>query len=178
VFDNNNSPLPPHLQIHGLATRLAKITSTRVSAAITPYANRTFGPPSHQHWIPHEAYPPDNYPNAQGPTIDPYYDALKSIMKSIEWATNEFVSTVIISNHPVGMSMVAPATPGCQPQDLGLTHREYRPFSEGLHNVGGYNNPTKAANVVQCQTHLETPDARMSRELATTSTIVICLPWP
>ena len=110
---------------------------------------------------------------------------MKSIMKSIEWATNEFVSTVIISNHPVGMSMVAPATPGRQPQDLGLTHREYRPFSEGLHNVGGYNNPTKAANVVQCQTHLETPDARMSRcnaghasELATTSTIVICLPWP
>ena len=39
VFDNNNSPLPPHLQIHGLATRLAKISSTRVSAAITPYAN-------------------------------------------------------------------------------------------------------------------------------------------
>ena len=72
VFDNNNSPLPPHLQIHGLATRLAKISSTRVSAAITPYANRTFGPPSHQHWVPHELYPPDSY---QSPTIDPSYEA-------------------------------------------------------------------------------------------------------
>ena len=72
VFDNDNSPLPPHLQIHGLATRLAKISTTRVSAAITPYANRTFGPPSHQHWVPHELYPPDSYPTA--PTIDPYYE--------------------------------------------------------------------------------------------------------
>jgi hypothetical protein len=72
VFDNNNSPLPPHLQIHGLATRLAKISSTRVSAAITPYANRTFGPPSHQHWVPHELYPPESY---HSPTIDPYYEA-------------------------------------------------------------------------------------------------------
>ena len=75
VFDNNNSPLPPHLQIHGLATRLAKISSTRVSAAITPSANRMFGPPSHQHWVPHELYPPDSYPTAQSPTIDPYYEA-------------------------------------------------------------------------------------------------------
>jgi len=81
--------------------------------------------------------------------------------------------------------MVAPATPGRHPQDLGLIQLEYSPFSEGLHNVGGCNNPIKAANVVQCQTHLEAPDARMSRfnaghasELATTSTIVICLPWP
>ena len=72
VFDNNNSLLPPHLQIHGLATRLAKISSTRVSAAITPYANRTSGPPSQQHWVPHELYPRDSY---QGPNIDPYYEA-------------------------------------------------------------------------------------------------------
>ena len=75
VFDDNNSPLPPHLQLHGLATRLAKITTSRVSAAITPYANRTFGPSSQQHWEQQGSYPSDSNPYTHGPTIDPYYEA-------------------------------------------------------------------------------------------------------